>query len=184
MKRKTHNSKCRLWMCLLPLPLLAGCGNTSNPYAGEYAYIHDPETVILSLKDNGKAQYKGDKYRYTMDDQYITLQNGDDELKLRYTADDDEFYLYETAQYTYADEGAPNGFLGDWYDPDTNWRFEFESDGTFREDGYFPGTYIADAEAGTIKLCYTDHFYDTTIYYSVDGDVLSVEYPWSMVKAQ
>ena len=34
----------------------------------------------------------------------------------------------------------------------------------------------------SFKLMYIDHFEDTVCYYTLDGNVLMVEYPWQMVK--
>ena len=168
---------------LIALLSLAGCGQYKGRLSGKWAYIHEPEKVIITLKDNGKAVYKGEKYTYTYDDNFITLKSADEEIKLRYTKDDKEFYLYEPCEYDYMDEGTPNSIVGNWYDYSTKWSYEFTDDGTFKEDGYFPGFYTVDEDAGTIKLIYNDHFYDTMLYYSIEGEKLHVDYPWSMVAA-
>ena len=39
-----------------------------------------------------------------------------------------------------------------------------------------------DEEAGTIKLMYDDPIEDTLLYYSIDGDDMTIDYPWPMVK--
>ena len=172
-------------LLILGAGLLAGCGEQKGELSGKWGYIHDPETVILSVKDNGKAVYKGEKYDAQMDGTFLTLTDADGEtLRLRYTKDEKEFYLYEPCTYNYMDEGTPDGLLGNWYDPDTRWSFEFTDSGTFIEDGYFPGYYEIDETNGVIHLVYNDHFYDTTLYYRVEGSELTIEYPWSMVKAQ
>ncbi len=172
---------------LLSASLLAGCGQSAGKDAdaviGTWAYIHDPETPVLTLKKSGKAEYNGETYRYTADAKYINLKSGSEELHLRYTRDDDEFYLYQPTTYLAAgDQVADAGsYIGKWSDPETGWSFEFTEDGAFIEDGFFPGVYTADAE--TIKLMYEDHFYDTTIYYTVENGELHIEYPWSMVQS-
>ncbi|MCR4587615.1 MAG: hypothetical protein K5682_04335 [Lachnospiraceae bacterium] len=189
-KRLNHHFKIGVILLMLCCVMLAGCGQSAErdrlreAVAGEWAYIHDPETTILKLGKNGKASYQGKSYKYTVDETYLTLNDGDEELRLRYKKDGDEFYLYQPCDYTFSGEGDPDGLVGKWYDADTKWSYEFTADGTFREDGYFPGYYVNDPENGEIKLVYNDQFYDTTLYYTLDGEHLHIEYPWSMVKAQ
>ena len=172
-------------LMVLMLLSFSGCGKQTGKLSGKWAYIHDPETAVLTLKDNGKAVYKGKKYTYTFTDDHITFSSKKDEdLTLRYYKDDKEFYLYEPCEYTYMDDGMPESIVGNWYDYSTKWSYEFTDNGTFKEDGYFPGFYTVDEEAGSVKLVYNDHFYDTTLYFYIEGDTLHVEYPWSMVTAQ
>lgn len=162
---------------------LAGCGSESdNPLVGKWAYNHDTETTILNLKDNGKAIYQKGKYEYTYDDNFFYLTSKKGNVNLRYEMDGDEMLLYETAEYTYTGEGEPQGILGVWEAKEKQWSFEFTEEGTFMEDGYFPGYFFEDKESGTIKLMYNDQFYDTILYYTIDGNRLIVEYPWTMVK--
>ncbi len=178
-----------LLLLMLCSQILTGCGSAERDrlqeaVEGDWAYIHDPETTIIHLGKNGKASYNGKNYTYTVDETYLNLTSDSESLQLRYTKDDDEFYLYQPCDYTFAGDGKPDGLVGTWYDPDTKWSYEFTAEGTFQEDGYFPGYYTLDAESGQIKLVYNDHFYDTTLYYTLDGDHLHIDYPWSMVKAQ
>ena len=74
---------------------LTACGRN----AVSWAYIHEPETEILSLSDNGEAVYKGSNYTYTQDSSFITLKGSDgSEVQMRYIPDDkdeDKMILYE-----------------------------------------------------------------------------------------
>ncbi len=163
------------------MSVLSACGANTR----SFAYIHDPETEILSLSDNGKAVYKDSNYSYTMDDSFITLK-GDDgsEMKLRYVPDDKDenrMILYEKSTYDFDGEGTPNGVIGSWKQ-DNGWTFEFTTKGTFAEENIFFGHYAVDEKEGTIKLMYDEPIEDALLYYSVDGNSLTIDYPWPMVK--
>ena len=167
---------------------LCGCDNAStnnvpDEFEGKWAYVHDTETPILTVKPDGKAEYKGESYSYARDDQFIILtdKNGN-ETKHRYLVDTDGIYVYEDVVYTYTGEGTPEGLVGVWQAD--KWSFEFTANGEFKEDSYFPGYYTLNEELGTIKLIYNDHFTDTVLYYSIEGNELHMEYPWLLVKMQ
>lgn len=170
--------------------LLAGCAAADlSPQAqtiqGKWAYIHDEETVILKLKADGTAVFHDKDYTYDCDGEYILLKSSDgEELNLRYKLDDDNLYVFEQTTYTYDGEGKPDGIVGQWVSPENNWNFEFTEEGTFMEDGYFPGYYTVNEKDGTFKLVYNDKFEDTVCYYHIDGKELMLEYPWCMVKAK
>ena len=151
--------------------------------AESWAYNHEPEKEILRLREDGTALFKGTEYSYSKDDQFITMTDDKNQsLKLRYKMTKEGMYLYEQTTYHFNGEGEPEGLLGVWVGgPEDRLSYEFTSSGTFREDGYFPGHYLADPEAGTIKLMYNDHFEDTYIYYTLNGKELFVEYPWPLV---
>ncbi len=170
--------------------LLAGCGGTAalSPQAqalqGKWAYIHDDQTTVLWLKENGTAVFHDKKYTYDCTDTTIVLTDGGKETALRYQWDGDDIYLYEQTIYTYDGTDTPDGLVGKWVSEENNWSFEFTKQGTFDEDGYFPGHYTVDEAEGTFKLMYNDPFEDTTCYYRIDGSNLLIEYPWHMVKAK
>ena len=178
------------WMLLLVLPvlLLASCGSrTLSPeeeaLCGRWAYNHDPDTPVLTLKKNGCATFKGAKYDYACDDQFIHLRTGKgDDLDLRYQLTDDGMILYIPAEYEC--EGTTDGLVGFWRCAPQNLSFDFTADGAFSEDGVFTGNYTADEAAGTFTLHYAEYFDDTTCYYTLDGAVLTVDYPWPMVPAK
>ncbi len=165
--------------------LTVGCSKGVNDeVAGDWAYIHDPETIVLSIGKDGKAAFDGIDYKASADDRFITLsdENGE-KTEHRYRVDSTgNLFFYETAVYTFDGEGEPEGLIGVWNDSETNWSFEFTDKGTFKEDGYFPGTYVVNDEAGTIRLTYNDMFTDTICYYSISGNKMTIEYPWEMVK--
>ena len=51
--------------------LLGGCGSKSE----KWAYAYEPTKEVIELSDNGKAQYKGNNYTYTQDDNFIELKD-------------------------------------------------------------------------------------------------------------
>lgn len=171
------------------LVLLAGCGAGSvseqaKAITGKWAYIHDEETTILSLKSDGTASFHDKDYTYDCDEQFIKLSSDNDTLDLRYKVDGDNLYIFEQTVYKFTGEGSPDGLVGKWTCAEKKWEFEFTDKGTFMEDGYFPGYYTVDEAAGTFKLVYNDQFEDTVCYYKLTGDELMLEYPWCMVKAK
>ena len=157
--------------------LMTGCGKVVE----SWAYIHDPQTEILALYDNGRAVYKGSDYKYTKDDRYIVLTDkAGTETKLRYVPDGDKMLLYERSVYTYGGEGTPDSVVGAW-GQDNGWSYEFTDKGTFSEESIFFGHYTVDENEHTIKLMYDDPIEDAILYYSLDGNELTVDYPWPMV---
>ena len=169
--------------------LLAGCASADlSPQAqaimGKWAYIHDEETVILKLRTDGTATFHDKDYSYDCDDEFINLSADGEELNLRYKVDGDNLYIYEQTTYKYDGEGSPDGLIGEWTCAEKNWKFEFTEEGTFMEDGYFPGYYVPDEDNGSFKLIYNDQFEDTVCFYSIKDDELTLEYPWCMVKAK
>ena len=171
---------------LLVLILLVGCApkaklnEAETALLGSWAYIHDTGTAILTLHDTGEARFHDEKYTFTADSEFITLTRDGQTLRLRYAQNGDGFLLYEPADYEA--EGETDGLLGKWVDAGSNWSFEFTADGTFLEDGYFPGLFTSDDS--TVKLVYNDHFEDTTLYYTIDGKTLHLEYPWQLVPVE
>ncbi len=164
-------------LALIPAIILAGCGGPKE----SWAYIHDPQVEILSMSDNGKAEYKGQDYRYTKDDTFITLTGKDGTVqKHRYIPDDKGMVFYESSTYDYDGEGSPNGIVGVWTQ-ENGWLFQFTEGGTFSEENIFHGHYAVDEDAHTIKLMYDDPIEDAILYYDLEGDKLTIEYPWPMV---
>ena len=165
---------------------LCGCGGSKvdSRLCGDWAYIHEDVKTILSIKSNGKAEYKGQQYTASADEEYIELKSGREDLKLRYVIENDGILVYETKAYEYDGEGTPDSIVGNWIAMPERWTFEFNDAGEFKEDGYFPGYYTVDEANHSVKLVYNDHFEDTTIYYTIDGNILTIEYPWKMVKTK
>ncbi len=167
---------------LMGIMLMAGCSKATKQ---EWAYIHEPGETVLTLSDNGKAEFKGVKYTYTLENDYLTLTDKDgNEIGMRFVPDGDRMFLYEPAVYEYTGEGEPDGIIGFWQEVGGNLSFEFTDKGTFREDYYSPGYYVVDEEQGMIQLIYNDMYPDTFIYYHLDGNILTVEYPWPMVPTE
>lgn len=176
---------------VLIMLLMTACSNNKNDTSisseakaicGSWAYIHDKETAIAVFHEDGTAEYEGKDYSFECDSQFIELTNkGGETIKLRYTFIDGDMYLYSNNTYTFDGEGEPSGLIGEWSCKEKNWSYIFTDNGTFMEDGFFPGYYTVDDQNSTFKLVYNDHFEDTVCYYSLDENKLSIEYPWHMV---
>lgn len=161
---------------------LSGCGRTPSEAEGRWAYIHDTEAEAFVLSYD-KAVIDGTEYKVeSIGEDYIVLSLDGREMSHRYEMNSAGMLLYKTTDYVLEGEDTAEGLVGRWFNAEKKWSFEFTEDGTFREDGYFPGQYIVDEQAGLFKLIYNDHFEDTVCYYSISGNVLTVEYPWQMVR--
>ena len=181
----------KLLCVFFALLLLAGCAKPAalspaeQALVGKWAYDHDPKTAVLILKQDGSAKYAGTKYdRFTYDGELLELTASDGTAQtIRCQQDEEGLLLYRATVYIREDSG--DGLTGVWHDDADNWTFEFTKTGAFMEDGYFPGTYTVDEEAGSFRLHYAGGQLDDTVcYFSLDGDALTVEYPWRMVPAQ
>ena len=156
---------------------------TAESLMGNWAYIHDTENPVLAFSINRNAIFEGKLYTYDCDGDFINLTDENGNVKkMRFVLDKDGMYLFKSTTYEFTGEGKPDGLIGVWECKEQNWSFEFTKMGTFREDAYFPGYYTVDEAASTFKLIYNDHFEDTTCYYQLDGNKLTIEYPWRMVK--
>lgn len=188
-------------LSVMLIMLITGCAgakegrrlsDTEKELCGSWAYIHDTETAVLVFKEDGSAKYKKKNYDFSCEDGRIVLSSdGEEKYRLRYLLADDAMYFFEQEIYERTDEAPAAGdtytqpgreLIGMWRNTENKWSFQFTEEGTFNEDGYFPGHFWVDEEAGTFKLAYNDHFEDTTCYYTVDGDRLTIEYPWPMVR--
>jgi hypothetical protein len=163
-------------------------GNTAgHELLASWAYIHDPETEVLAFTTDGLAFYHGKQYTYSQEGDFLTLTDEDGkETTMRFIqAREGKMLLYERTEYHYAGISKPDGIIGYWTGgPEDRLSYEFTKKGTYLEDGTFPGHYSEDPENGTIKLMYNARLEDTLIYYSVDGDKLTIDYPWPMVKTE
>lgn len=169
---------------------LSGCGKKENvnlsqqakEICGEWAYIHEKGETVAEFRSDGTAVYEGEKYTFDCDDSYVYLTDKNEQTtKLRYQMDSDGIYLYKNTVYTYTGDKEPEGIVGRWECEEMKWSFEFTEEGTFLEDGYFPGNYTVNEEDSSVKLIYGDKFEDTVFYYSLEDDRLIMEYPWKMV---
>lgn len=156
-----------------------------------WAYDYEPQVEILNLGRISNAQYKGESYRYKKDDQYIVFTgNSGETFKRRYELSTDKdgeevMFLYEPCVYTYAGEDTPDGLVGEWQS-ENGWSFRFNENGTFVEDTYFVGYYSAEKDEGKVKLVYDSEFRfnDAHIYYQIEGDQMTLEYPWRLLKTK
>ena len=156
---------------------LTGCNVTTE----RWAYNHETDKEILALSSNGKAVFKDEKYKYTKDDSFINLTDKDgNTTSLRYYMDGDAMILYESSTYQYAGEGEPDGVVGIWLQ-DNNWSYQFNADGKFSEDNIFFGFYSVDEANSSIKLMYDEPLQDAILYYHLNGNELTIEYPWTLV---
>jgi len=181
----------RISIVIAIMLMAMGCGKKKSDAAlsdearkvcGSWAYSHDKETPAVIFRSDGTAQYEGKDYTFESDGQFIELKDKENETKkLRYVLEKDDMYLYSTNTYILDGTKNQDGLTGKWKCSEKNWSFEFTKEGTFMEDGFFPGHYIVNEEESSIKLMYNDHFEDTVCYYQIDGDELSIEYPWRMV---
>ena len=160
-------------------------GKKPNDFSS-WAPIYEETKESLSFGTDGSITYKNEKFdSYTVDDNFITLK-GEKELKLRYVMKQKKMLLYDAKPYKFVKvagtyDGIVEGSLVGLWRYDNNYSYEFTDKGTFYEDGNFPGHYSVNEEDHSIKLMYNDHFEDIFLYYSLDGDILTIEYPWSMV---
>ncbi len=153
-----------------------------------WAAIYEKDKEVLSFNKDGSATYRSVAYdEYSIDDNFITFK-GKEELKSRYLMKRKKMLLYETKEYVRdnsldAYKDVPkDSITGFWSFGD--YSFEFTDKGTFYEDRNFPGYYYVDEEEHSIKLMYNDHFEDIYLYYELSGDVLKIEYPWSLVPTE
>lgn len=167
-------------IALTILLMMSGCGKEkSGPYEGKWAYNHDTEKTALKIDPEGQAKLDGEKYSYTEDGNALVLQNEKgDKVRVVFKDGNDEIFVYKPI--TYVPEGTCDGLVGVWKSGRNS--FEFSGNGTFREDGYFPGYYTVDTEKSEITLVYNDMFEDTVIPFKLTDKGLFIEYPWVMVR--
>ena len=176
------NKKFVLLFLFMAALILTACGNTQEgPLSGKYAYIHDTEKAALVFRGD-KVTLDGTKYSYTVDGEFVLLTRNGKTTPMRFLETKDGMYIYKTTVYTLTNGDVGKGILGKWDNAENKWSFEFNDKAEFLEDGIFAGHYFNDEEAGTFKLMYNDPVEDTVCYYTVDGETLTVEYPWPMVK--
>lgn len=175
-----------LIICVVFILILMISGAVAEDIRGSWAYIHAPEEAALILNDDGSAVLDGERFSYTLSDGYISLDDGKGETRnLRYVMDGENMLLYKKAEYAYQGSGEPKGLIGVWKGTSgtsADWSYQFTDKGTFLEDGYFPGYYTVDEAGKSFKLVYVDQFADTVCYYEIEGRILTVDYPWTMVR--
>ena len=164
--------------------LCTACGENSS-VAGKWAYNYEPEETVLKITGNGQAVYDGTDYECIDDGQFLTLtSSGEEAYRFRYILKGDEMLLYIPTKYTFSGDEPSDNLIGLWQTENKKWSFEFTKDGRFSEDGLFSGKFISDKGSSTFTLDYNEDFEDTICYYSINGDTLTVEYPWTMVRSK
>ena len=155
---------------------------------GKWAYAHEKDQPTLILRNDGTAEFEGEKYEYTCDGERIHLVGRTNEKHLRYVQKDHQMYLYiqstytKQADYNYQGTVTPSEVIGYWLCEATNWTYEFTPNGTFMEDGALTGYYEVNEEAKTVKLMYGEALEDAVFYYQITEEGLFIEYPWLMEK--
>lgn len=178
-----HIFKHILTMCFICMIFVCLTGCSKTAYDGKWAYIHDSKTVALTISGN-KAEVDGQKCSVTAEGDILKLTAKDGtNYEIGPSDTKGQIILYKFTTYEYSGEGTPDGLVGIWKSKE-DWSFEFTDQGTFKEDGYFPGYYSEDKENKTFSLVYNDHFVDTVCGYSIEGNNLTVKYPWPMVVAE
>lgn len=160
--------------------MFAGCGKAEH-----WAYNHEPDKDALVLYGNGKAELDGEEFTYTKNDSVISLTDASgNTVDHRYINDEahSQIYFYKPEVYHRGEEEKGEGIIGVWTHENGRNLFQFTKEGSFSEENIFFGHYLLDEEAGTIKLMYDDPIEDTLLYYLIDGDDMTIDYPWPMVK--
>ena len=154
--------------------------------AGDWAFGSDPGTSVLRLSEDGTAVYRDAEYTWEDDGQFLLLKDAKGEvLKLRYRVTEKNKWLYVIMNYTRKEGTTGEDLQGVWnLDGSEAAFFEFSSKNTFLEDGVFSGTYKVDYENNSFTLIYPMLFDDTECFFTIDGQHMTVEYPWSVVETQ
>ncbi len=181
-KKVTEMKKIRNVILIITFSLLflipMGCGKKTE----SWAYSHEPGEETIAFYSNGKAVYKGTEYNCKKDDTFITLTGKDkEEIKLRYEMNGDSMILYEKSTYKYDGSKDGDGIVGTWKQ-DNGWSYVFTNEGEFSEENIFFGHYSVDEEKSCIKLMYNDPIDDAYLYYTLNGDELTIDYPWPMTR--
>ena len=166
----------------------AGCG-AEEPcrLLGDWAFDYEPAETVLTVREDGSAFWNGEAFTWEDDGTFLLLSKEEGEvLPLRYLAEEDKVRVFLTGTYTRTAKDKDEEIFGAWKkDGSYGSAFVFEKDMRFMEDGTFVGTFELDEEAGTFTLKYQpDIFEDTTCYFIREGDRMTVEYPWTVVKVQ
>lgn len=186
MRTKTVRQTAAIFLAVLTCFVLLNTvfAEAAMPLIGEWAFDYEPETTVLKVDADGTAWYKGTEYRW--EDQGTSLKLTDAEGKitsLRYTVTEEKKVIYPQTRYQRGKEvEGQGGLIGIWEGVDDKSNFVFTPAGYFLEDSSFTGNFMFNSEEGTFLLHYGDVFDDTTCYYSIQDEILTVEYPWTIVE--
>ena len=153
---------------------------------GTWAFDYAPDVPVLKVSEDGTAVYNGKDYRWDDQEGFLLLKDEQGEsLSLRYVILEDRKVIYPKTTFRRGKEvEGQGGLIGVWEGTETESSFVFTPAGYFLEDSVFSGNFLMDAEKGSFLLHYGDVFADTLCYYSIENDILTVEYPWTLVEIQ
>ena len=192
-----NRKKMPVFVLMIALVLIFATGCGKDEAVESWAYNFDETKEILRLNTDGSAMFMEKYYvdgiqksreknytSYKKDDNCITLTGSDGDLEMRYESSDKGMVLYEKSTYTYTPTETytrGDGIVGVWTNVGTDrYYFEFSVEGHFMEDGLFVGDYFLEGD-GKVRLDYYDDVPDSVLYYSIQGDEMTIEYPWDMV---
>lgn len=199
------NKKAAILCLLLALILClsAGCEDKKNKdgeKAGEkvdeniaerWAISSERDEPVMIFYKDGTADFYGTKYKsYEVGTQFINFTSEDGTVTpIRYYEETDTEGTLRRFVYRSSDYKLVPGLLeGDGpvvgYWQCGGLTYQFTAKGTFLEDGALPGHYTvfqANGESG-IVLSYDGHLSDTILFYKLNGDTMTVDYPWALVK--
>ena len=154
------------------------------PLIGEWAFDYEPETTVLKVETDGRAWYRGKEYHWEDQETFLAMTDTDgNTMNLRYTVTEEKKVIYPQTRYKRGKEvEGQGGLIGIWEGAEDGSNFVFTPAGYFLEDSSFTGNFMMNAEEGTFLLHYGDVFADTTCYYSITDEILTVEYPWTIIE--
>ncbi|MBO4668501.1 MAG: hypothetical protein J5648_00830 [Lachnospiraceae bacterium] len=184
-----------MMMCFI----LTGCKeDTKNKedlsnVAERWAYSHETDKAVLILYKDGTASFNGIKYKsYEVTDKSYKFTAEDGTVTEHRYYDGKDFdgqsrrYIYRKMYYQLVPDllTGDSPVIGYWQGVGEYEKlsYQFTDKGTFYEDETLPGHYFVDEDEGSILLSYDGYLSNTLIYYSIDGDKMTVDYPWGMVQ--
>ena len=172
-----------LFLCLYGTTLAE---KQASPLLGEWAYAYEPDVSVLLVSADGTARFQDQAWRWEDTDGFLRLTSDEGtEMTLRYAITDKEICIYPRTAYRRGKEvEGQGGLIGIWEGIQGGSNFVFTPAGYFLEDSAFSGNYVSDPEKGQFLLHYGDAFADTLCYYTIEDDILTVEYPWPVVPLQ
>ncbi len=176
-----------LFLVLMLFCAAGACAESggNSPLLGEWAFDYEPETTVLKVSADGSARYKDRDFRWEDRGTALVLTDADGTaLELRYAVTEDGVFIYPQTRYRRGEKEVEGqgGLIGIWEGAEDGSSFVFTPAGYFLEDSVFSGNFMMNAEEGTFLLHYGDAFRDTLCYYSIADEILTVEYPWKIVK--
>jgi len=175
-------------LLLTLLPGLTGAEKAEAPcpLIGNWAFDYEPSVSVFRVDADGTARYKGTDYTWEDQDGFLQMTDSSGAvLHLRYQVTKDKKVIYPQTSYRRGKEvEGQGGLIGIWEGVSDGSTFVFTPSGYFLEDSAFSGQFLDRPEEGTFLLHYGEIFEDTLCYYSLsEEEILTVEYPWTLVPA-